>query len=255
MIPSVLRLLLWIQIQIQIAMVNAFGADNTCSSLMTTVVRHPTSQTSSRMRLADYLPPLQEGSKRLYLIRHGETDWNRAGKIQGGGYDIALNDNGRRQAEAVAEELKGLPIGVVASSHLKRATETADIIARKSVTIRSRRKVHEGFGEMRFGEFEGIAHRSPEIDPGLKQRFLSISKEVASNVDVRFPGGGESTRDVQDRFLVAIKELLEEFDEDHVAVVAHGRTNKVGLAALCQSIDYDTLKQDSKCYVRYPLLI
>jgi broad specificity phosphatase PhoE len=225
------------------SMVNAFVPEESSA------IVQQTAQSCSSLRLADYLPPLKEGSRRLYLVRHGETDWNRAGKIQGGGFDIELNENGRRQAQLVAEEMKGLPIGVVASSHLKRASETADVLHRVAA-INSKRTIHSGFGEMRFGEFEGIAHRSPEIDPELKDRFLRANKEISTNLDAKYPGDGESTRDVQKRFLAAINAVLGESEDPHVVVVGHGRTNKIGLSSLC-GLQYDRIQQDSKYYTTH----
>ena len=65
----------------------------------------------------------------LILIRHGETDWNRIGRCQGVA-DIVLNENGKRQAKELAESLKNHDIKAVYSSHLKRAFETAQEIAK-----------------------------------------------------------------------------------------------------------------------------
>ena len=130
----------------------------------------------------------------MYLIRHGETDWNVRGKIQGGGYDIPLNANGRRQAHTVARELQDIHWDIIASSDMHRARETADILMDDNYapttnstrrmtksTIHSssssshatttqdpvvpipprtlpRRIIDPGLNEMRFGEFEGFSY-------------------------------------------------------------------------------------------------
>ena len=65
---------------------------------------------------------------KLYIIRHGQTDWNVEGKIQGR-QDIPLNDMGRRQARALADGMKSRPVAAVYSSPQKRAMETAEAIA------------------------------------------------------------------------------------------------------------------------------
>ena len=65
---------------------------------------------------------------KLYVMRHGQTDWNVAGKIQGS-TDIELNETGIKQAEATKEKLLGENIDVIISSPLKRARKTAEIIA------------------------------------------------------------------------------------------------------------------------------
>jgi len=221
--------------------------------------------------ISNVLPPLPEGSRRIYIIRHGETEWNKLGKIQGGGYDIPLNENGRQQAWTTAMAFHDIPLGVIASSHLSRAKETADILLLQqqqqqddstTTTIPSpppsvQRIVLEGFGEMRFGEFEGLARHDPSnTNPDipsldLSERFRMISKELKEDIDKAFPGeGGESTRDVEIRAMAALEEILTEFsNERHIAIVAHGRTNKVLIAStgLGDVKLFSTVKQGSKC--------
>jgi broad specificity phosphatase PhoE len=93
----------------------------------------------------------------LTLIRHGETDWNRAGRIQGS-TDIPLNDTGREQARAAGIALRGardasVPVTVVASD-LARARETAEIIA---VELGAHAPlIYPGLRERAYGEAEGI---------------------------------------------------------------------------------------------------
>lgn len=92
----------------------------------------------------------------LTLIRHGETDWNRARRIQGS-TDIPLNDTGREQARAAAAALRErggeLPVNV-ASSDLSRARETAEIIAAELGAAAPR--VYPGLRERSYGEAEGV---------------------------------------------------------------------------------------------------
>lgn len=205
---------------------------------------------SSTILISSILPPLPAGSRRIYLLRHGETDWNLQGKIQGGGYDIPLNENGRQQALTTALALEDIPLGVVVSSHLSRAKETADILwGRHNSTVQDRRVILNGFAEMSFGEFEGLAWRDQKLDPALSERFKTISKQLKQDVDEAFPGGGESTRDVAERSTAALKQVLDSYpDQQHIAIVSHGRTNKVIIAAsaLGDVMQYPTVKQGSK---------
>ena len=87
----------------------------------------------------------------FYYVRHGETDWNRCGLMQGK-VDTPLNETGRRQAERAAELLAGVPLATICSSPLQRALETARIIkAGRDCPI----EVFDGLQECGFGPFEG----------------------------------------------------------------------------------------------------
>lgn len=76
------------------------------------------------------LPPLEDGYKRLYLIRHGETEWNVEGRVQGL-TDNPLNENGLNQATTLADYLSQEPIDRFVSSTLQRAASTADAVCAK----------------------------------------------------------------------------------------------------------------------------
>ena len=87
----------------------------------------------------------------LYFVRHGQTDWNVAEKVQGTS-DIELNETGIAQAEELAKELKDVDIDLIICSPLKRARKTAEIINKNK---NCKLIVDEDFTERHFGEFEG----------------------------------------------------------------------------------------------------
>ena len=89
---------------------------------------------------------------KLYLIRHGETDWNKTRRLQGQ-VDIPLNDFGRKLARETAPALQTVPFEVVYTSPLLRAKETAELVIgdRKIPMIEDTRIM-----EMGFGEYEGL---------------------------------------------------------------------------------------------------
>ena len=102
--------------------------------------------------------------RRLLLSRHGETEWNALGRLQGH-TDIALNDTGRAQAVAVAATLAGAGIAAVVTSDLARARETGQIIA--AALGLGAPAIDPELRERRFGVFEGLtrdecAARHPE---------------------------------------------------------------------------------------------
>jgi broad specificity phosphatase PhoE len=91
---------------------------------------------------------------RLILARHGETDYNREWRFQGH-TDLGLNRVGRRQAESLRQRLSREPLDVIYTSNLKRAAETADIIARgRGLRVESR----ENLAELDFGWCEGLTY-------------------------------------------------------------------------------------------------
>ena len=89
---------------------------------------------------------------RILLVRHGETDWNRDRRVQGH-TDIPLNDEGRRQARALAAELDGEIVDTTYSSDLLRARETAEILCLERGT---QLVVLAALREKHFGTWEGL---------------------------------------------------------------------------------------------------
>ncbi|MDH6180898.1 putative phosphatase [Microbacteriaceae bacterium SG_E_30_P1] len=139
----------------------------------------------------------------LYLVRHGETEWNREHRIQGS-TDIPLNNTGRSQALATGELLAQRAWDAIYSSPLSRAMETGDIIATQ-IGLPGPVPVAD-LVERAYGEAEGLS------DPELSQRFPAGS-------DVP---GRESREAVVARVLPALLELAERHPDGAVLVVSHG---------------------------------
>jgi len=203
--------------------------------------------------LLPQLPPLAPHHARIFLIRHGETDWNLQGKMQGGGFDIPLNDNGLQQAQLMAQELQGVHFDVIASSHLQRARQTADALFQSNHqnNPNCQRLISNGFGEMRFGDFEGLALRGPHCTPETTQSFQKINNQMKLDKTVQWPGvDGESIGQVEDRVRKALLEdVLSDNDDGennvqkNIGIVAHGRLNNILLASL--------LKGDGQYFYEY----
>lgn len=162
----------------------------------------------------------------LILARHGETDWNRENRFQGHA-DPPLNDLGRRQSAELAETLAGETIARVYTSPLRRARETAEIVAaRLGLDV-------EAVGALR------------EIDVG------SWSGLTRDEVAARFPdayalwldGGhgfedGETYEELRTRVVPALQELAGRHPEDAVLVVTHGGPSRMAQAHAA-AIDYE----------------
>ena len=150
---------------------------------------------------------------KLYIIRHGQTDWNVEGKIQGR-QDIPLNDMGRRQARALADGMKSRPVASVYSSPQKRAMETAETLARaQGMAVIP---VPE-LTEIGYGDWEGRT----ASDILAKERKLY--EEWWQHPATVAPPGGETLNQVDVRCKKAWERIKGEIKGD-TAVVAHGGT-------------------------------
>lgn len=149
----------------------------------------------------------------LYLIRHGETDWNQTGLLQGH-TDIPLNQAGRSQAEVLRPFLLELPIREAISSDLSRAVETARI-ALPHFTPRLDPRLREAH----LGRAEGTDRNLMRSSFGdeLIDRWISPKPE---DFHARFPEG-ESRREAVDRLKVALQEILTN-SSGPVACFTHG---------------------------------
>ena len=175
------------------------------------------------------LAPPAKGKTRLYLCRHGQTDWNAEKKIQGS-VDRELNELGERQALLIGEALKAVDITLVASSPLSRAFRTADLAMSIACPGVEGVRIHPGLREMNFGELEGAVAAESSL-------YAEVNAAWASgDVERKWPAG-ESPRDVELRGRQALAGLglLGQKDgplHTHVAVVCHGRFNKILLSSL-----------------------
>lgn len=168
----------------------------------------------------------------LYLVRHGETDWNRARRIQGS-TDIPLNDTGRAQALATGRLLASRQWDAIYASPLSRAFETASIISRE-VGADAPIPV-EAIVERHYGEAEGLED---------------------SELDRRFPGDtpvpGRETRDaVVGRVLPALMALAEQHPEQSIVVVSHGGVIRSVLGAVDPETNHPSITNGSVHSFRY----
>lgn len=162
--------------------------------------------------------------KTFYFVRHGETDWNSLGKIQGQ-TDIPLNENGRAQARALASRLAGLGIEHIYSSPLLRAKETANIINEKVGVERI--VVNLLIKEVSFGDLEGKVYE--EFTDEFKRLFDAIIRNGDNDLKtlcVSFPNG-ECFHEVFGRFQKFMQSIPD--DEDNVLIVSHGAFIKASL--------------------------
>ncbi|XP_022842129.1 phosphoglycerate mutase-like protein 4 [Olea europaea var. sylvestris] len=153
----------------------------------------------------------------IIVIRHGQTEWNANRRIQGQ-LDVDLNDVGRKQAAAVAGRLSKEPkISAVYSSDLKRAYDTAEMIANccgVSDVFKDR-----NLRERHMGDLHGVVfHEAAKIRPEAHKAFLSRSR------DQEIPVGGESLNQLSERCISALERIAKKHRGERVIVVTHGAT-------------------------------
>ena len=176
---------------------------------------------------------------RIYLIRHGESTWNAQRRWQGVA-DSPLSDAGRAEAILLADALHAVPLQAVYCSPLRRAVDTAAVVA----------AVHRldvipvaDLREIAFGVWESL------LATEVEQRFGALLKEWWERPDrVQIPGA-EPLDAARARVSAAIHEIVARHQDSQVAVVAHGGVNKLLMLTLLDAplSSYWRMRQDNAC--------
>ncbi len=152
----------------------------------------------------------------LYIVRHGETDWNWQKKVQGH-TDIPLNEYGRHLAEETAEGMKEIPIDIGYTSPLKRARETAEIILKgRDIPLLDEPRIRE----IGFGIYEGIHSGGEKKEPG-SDAFNLFFTDTAAYIP---PEGAESVEELYERTGEFFTELCgrRDLEDKNILISTHG---------------------------------
>lgn len=167
------------------------------------------------------------------LIRHGMTAWNNEGRLQGQ-QDIELDENGRRQARALAKRLAPEPWDVIVSSDLSRAKETAQLVADQlGLVVQS---CDPRLRERNYGLLEGTT---------LDERIQKWG-EAWKSLDL----GVERAGQLRERGLSYIEELLAAHENRKILIVSHGGFLRQLLYGLLKDVKIDGLDNTSLSIVR-----
>ena len=169
-------------------------------------------------------------SKRLILIRHCTTAWNRISKVQGI-TDIDIDEGGREEAREFAELLRPVGIEIFYSSDLKRAVSTGKIL---SDILGVELVVDSRLRECNFGSIEGMLHNDVISQYG---RDIFAGRNGANDFSFK-AFGGESGDDVLGRQVELLDEIKLDTDEN-IALIGHGRS----LNALLRHLDPESSKK------------
>lgn len=171
--------------------------------------------------------------KKIYIVRHGETDYNKRGIVQGSGIDAPLNEIGRKQAQAFFAAYGEEPFDKVYTSALQRTWQSVEgFINQKGLE-------HEklaGLNEINWGDKEGQPFTQ---DENIYYREMITRWE---NGETDYPvQGGESPEQVAERQREAIQHIMAQSKEEKVLVAMHGRAMRI---LLCQLLRYPLRSMD-----------
>lgn len=161
--------------------------------------------------------------KSIYIIRHGETDYNRRGVVQGSGVDSDLNDMGQAQAAAFFQAYQHVPFQKIYISGLKRTYQTVESFIELGIPYERL----TGLNEISWGIMEG------KVPGNLDNEYYRDLIEAWSTGNTARPTeGGESPEQVEARQRAAFNVILSQPDEDPVLVAMHGRAMRILLCWL-----------------------
>ena len=148
----------------------------------------------------------------LIIIRHGETEWNLEGRIQGH-LDSPLTETGRAQAEAIAERLQTVEVNALYSSDLGRAYTTAQFVSHKTgqVILTDKR-----LRELYLGKFEGLTEE--DVEKRFPEAYVYLKKADPGYI---YPGG-ESKEQFSLRVISCLEELMVKHEGEQIVVITHG---------------------------------
>lgn len=159
--------------------------------------------------------------RQLFFIRHGETDNNKAGIIQGRSIDASINEVGKKQAEAIKKALRSYDIHRVVASGLRRTHETVQPIAQERGLVIEK---YSELDEINFGILEGQSFKE------IKGDVLEVQEQWKSG-NVQFaPRNGESPQEAFNRANAKVRDVLEATENENIVFMIHGRLTRILLS-------------------------
>lgn len=163
---------------------------------------------------------------KLYITRHGRTEWNTIGRLQGW-LDSPLTEEGIKRAERLSKRLENIDFDSIYSSSQKRALDTAHILNKKNIEI----QILDELKELSLGKWEGM--KLKDVEKEYPQEHYLYFNEPDSYKSL----GGENFDELFLRVKKALKEIMDTKDEN-ILIVSHGVTIKAMIAIL-KGIDLD----------------
>jgi len=164
--------------------------------------------------------------KKIFIVRHGETDYNKKKKVQGSGINASLNRTGIDQAERFFDAYKKIPFDKVYVSNLVRTAQSVDKFIENGIPMEKL----EGLNEISWGNQEGRS-----FDETSHENYLAVTQAWKNGEYHRNVGGGETPLQVMERQKKAIDHILSQNTEDTILICMHGRAMRI---LLCWLLNY-----------------
>ncbi len=161
--------------------------------------------------------------KIIHIIRHGETAYNKTGRIQGQGIDAPLNDKGKKQSAAFFQTYQTRKFDKIYVSALKRTKESVVHFLDKGVQYESLL----GLNEISWGHHEGAV-----FTPEIKKNHFDVLDSWQKGDYERMAPGGESPNQVMARQREAIAYIMQQENESEILICMHGRAMRILLSWL-----------------------
>jgi phosphoserine phosphatase len=178
--------------------------------------------------------------KTIYIIRHGETDYNKKGIIQGSGIDSDLNETGTKQAEQFYKAYHHLPFDNIYTSELKRTHQSVAPFIRAGRSF----EIIPEFNEINWGIFEGL-----KGNPENFKTYTAMTDDWRAGLLDRCVDGGETPNQLQKRQAKGLQKILKKSNEKHVLICMHGRAMRSFLCLLTNTPlqHMDDFKHNNLC--------
>lgn len=171
--------------------------------------------------------------KKLYIIRHGETEYNRLGMVQGSGIDAPLNETGEKQAEAFYQAYRGFSFDKIYTSSMHRTKQTVQKFIDQGIPTESLSDLRE----ISWGRQEGVAFTAE-----TSTEYQRICEEwTRGNLVVKIEGG-ETPIEVSERLARAFRYIVSQDGEDSVLICVHGRVIRI---LMCWMLNYPLSHMDN----------
>ena len=154
---------------------------------------------------------------KLYIVRHGEIDFNVEGRYAGA-VDVPLNERGIQQARDLVTEISKLNINLIISSPLNRCVRMAEIL---NETINSKIIIMDEFRERNVGVYEGLTKEE------AKNKYPELWAKNITRIYHDAPTGGETIQEVENRVFSGLNKIKEERVNQDILIVMHGFVGKM----------------------------